>query len=184
MWHNICYNKDDMIILMGLAGSGKSTQGQKLATATGRVWLSTGELIRESGKYDKIINNGSLIDDEEATLIFAKELAKITREGKQAVVDGYPRNEVQARWLADNLKKALEQVIVIEVSKEESLKRLMKRGRADDTEESIRERFEIAERNMDGVCQTLREKGIKITKIHGEGTEDEVFLRLVKAVEA
>lgn len=173
-----------MILLMGLAGSGKSTQGQKLAAATGRVWLSTGQLIRESGKYDKIINSGSLIDDDEATLIFAEALAKITREGKQAVVDGYPRNETQARWLANNLQKAIEQVVIVDVSKEEVTKRLMKRGRADDTEAVIQERFEIAERGMKGVCRILRNKGVKITKINGEGTEDEVFLRLIKATEA
>lgn len=171
-----------MIILMGLAGSGKSTQGQKLAAATGRVWLSTGQLIRESGKYDKIINSGSLIGDDEATLIFAEALAKVTREGKQAVVDGYPRNEKQARWLVDNLSKTLEQVVIVDVPKEELTKRLMKRGRADDTEAAIKERFEIAERGMKGVCRILREKGAKITKINGEGTEDEVFLRLMKAV--
>lgn len=171
-----------MIILMGLAGSGKSTQGQKLAAATGRVWLSTGQLIRESGKYDKIINSGALISDDEATLIFAEALAKVTREGKQAVVDGYPRNEKQARWLVDNLSKTLEQVVIVDVPKEELTKRLMKRGRADDTEEAIQERFEIAERGMKGVCRILREKGAKITKINGEGTEDEVFLRLMKAV--
>lgn len=171
-----------MIILMGLAGSGKSTQGQKLAAATGRVWLSTGQLIRESGKYGKIINKGSLIDDEAATLVFAEELAKITREGKQAVVDGYPRNEAQARWLADNLRKTIEQVVMVDVSKEEVTKRLMKRGRADDNEESIRERFEVADKGLKAVCRVLRNKGVKITKINGEGTEDEVFLRLIKAV--
>lgn len=172
-----------MIILMGLAGSGKSTQGQKLAAATGRVWLSTGQLIRESGKYDKIINKGSLIDDEAATLIFAEELAKITREGKQVVVDGYPRNEVQARWLADNLRKTIEQIVIVDVPKEELVKRLLKRDRADDNEAAIRERFGIIERSMKSICRILRNKGVKITKINGEGTEDEVFLRLIKAVE-
>lgn len=172
-----------MIILMGHAGSGKSTQGQKLAAAMGRVWLSTGELVRASGKYDKIINDGSLIADDEVTLMFAEALAKIAREGKQAIVDGYPRNETQARWLVENLKKALEQVIMIDVPKEELIQRLMKRGRADDTEEAIQERFEIAERGLKKVSQVLRGNGVKVTKINGEGTQDEVFLRLVKAVE-
>lgn len=172
-----------MIILMGLVGSGKSTQGQKLATATGRVWLSTGELVRQSGKYDKIINKGLLINDEDATLMFAEALAKITRDGKQAIVDGYPRNEAQARWLVESLKKAVEQVIVIEVSEDESTKRLLKRGRADDTEKVIRERFKIAEKGLKDVCRVLRNGGIKVTKINGEGTEDEVFLRLIKEVE-
>jgi len=172
-----------MIILMGLAGSGKSTQGQKLAAATGRVWLSTGQLIRESGKYDNIINKGSLIDDEAATLIFAEGMANITREGKQAVVDGYPRNEAQAQWLADNLREAIEQVVIVDVSKEEVTRRLLKRGRADDTEEAIQERFEIAEKGLKAVCRILRDSGVKITRINGEGTEEEVFLRLIKVVE-
>ena len=33
---------------MGLAGSGKSTQGQKLAEATGRTWLSAGQVLRDT----------------------------------------------------------------------------------------------------------------------------------------
>lgn len=173
-----------MIILMGLAGSGKSTQGQKLAAATGRVWLSTGQLIRENGQFDQIINTGALIGDEEATLIFAEALAKVTREGKQAVVDGYPRNVAQAKWLVENLRETLEQVVVVEVSREELVKRMLKRGRADDTEAAIQKRLENAKRDLEAVCATLREKGVKIAKINGEGTEEEVFLRLMKVVDA
>ena len=37
-----------MIILMGLAGSGKSTQGRILAERLGGVWLSAGQVLRET----------------------------------------------------------------------------------------------------------------------------------------
>ena len=47
-----------MIILFGLAGSGKGTQGNALAEIFGWRWVSNGEVIRQSGKFDEIINRG------------------------------------------------------------------------------------------------------------------------------
>ena len=45
-----------MIILFGLAGSGKGTQGKALSEIFGWRWLSVGEAIREHGGYEEIIN--------------------------------------------------------------------------------------------------------------------------------
>ena len=47
-----------MIVLMGMAGSGKGTQGKALSEIFGWRWLSVGEAIRNTGGYEKIINAG------------------------------------------------------------------------------------------------------------------------------
>ena len=92
-----------MIILMGLAGSGKSTQGQKLAAATGRVWLSAGQILRDSGQFDEILSRGELVDDMLTVEIMAQAMARVVREGKNVILDGFPRDKEQASWMAENI---------------------------------------------------------------------------------
>lgn len=173
-----------MIILMGLAGSGKSTQGQMLAEATGRVWLSAGQILRNSGQFEEILNRGELVDDMLTVEIMAKEMAKVIREGGNVVLDGFPRDAEQATWMADNIAEAIEGIVVIEVPKDELLRRLMARGRSDDTEESILQRFAITEQNMGAISQILGAKGIRTVVIDGTGTPEEVFVRLRGAIDA
>lgn len=173
-----------MIILMGLAGSGKSTQGQMLAEATGRVWLSAGQILRNSGQFEEILNRGELVDDMLTVEIMAKEMAKVIREGGNVVLDGFPRDAEQATWMADNIAEAIEGIVVIEVPKDELLRRLMARGRSDDTEESILQRFAITEQNMGAISQILGAKGIRTVVIDGTGTPEEVFARLRGAIDA
>lgn len=171
-----------MIVLMGLAGSGKSTQGRKLAEATGRVWLSAGQILRETGEYDEILKQGKLVDDMLTVKLMAQEMAKVVRSGKDAILDGFPRDIEQAEWIAENIAQVIKIVVRINVPKEELMRRLIIRGRADDTKEVIEERFRITEQNIYSVCEILATKGIKIVDIDGTGTPEEVFARLSSVI--
>lgn len=171
-----------MIILMGLAGSGKSTQGQKLAEATGRVWLSAGQVLRNTGEFDEILKEGKLVDDMLTVKIMAQEMAKIVREGHDAVLDGFPRDIEQAEWMADNIAEVIKIIVRIDVPKDELIKRLLDRGREDDTVEAIKERFKITEQNIYAVCGALALKGVRVVSIDGTGTPEEVFERLTNVV--
>ena len=171
-----------MIVLMGLAGSGKSTQGRKLAEATGRVWLSAGQILRETGEYDEILKQGKLVDDMLTVKLMAQEMAKVVRSGKDAILDGFPRDIEQAEWIAGNIAHVIKIVVRINVPKEELMRRLIIRGRADDTKEVIEERFRITEQNIYSVCEILATKGIKIVDIDGTGTPEEVFARLSSVI--
>lgn len=167
-----------MIILMGLAGSGKSTQGQKLAAATGRVWLSAGQILRDSGQFDEILSRGELVDDMLTVEIMAQAMARVVREGKNVILDGFPRDKEQASWMAENIAEVIEGIIVIDVPKDELLRRLAARGRADDNEETIRQRFAITEQNMGEISRILGAKGAETVLVDGMGTPEEVFERL------
>ena len=171
-----------MIVLMGLAGSGKSTQGRKLAEATGRVWLSAGQILRETGEYDEILKQGKLVDDMLTVKLMAQDMAKVVRSGKDAILDGFPRDIEQAEWIAGNIAQVIKIVVRINVPKEELMRRLIIRGRADDTKEVIEERFRITEQNIYSVCEILATKGIKIVDIDGTGTPEEVFARLSSVI--
>lgn len=173
-----------MIILMGLAGSGKSTQGQMLAEATGRVWLSAGQVLRNTGdpEIKAIQERGELVPDEVTERLMTEGMLQAVREGKDVIIDGFPRDVKQANWIAENLASVMRQVVVIDVPKEELIRRLELRGRADDTREAIEERFRIVEQNICSVCEILKAQGIRIDRIDGTGTPEEVFERLKQVV--
>lgn len=173
-----------MITLFGLAGSGKGTQGKALSEIFGWRWLSVGEAIRETGAYKELIDNGRLIPDEDVIRIMNKQIAKCEDEGFDVVLDGYPRSEIQAKYIVENMADKIDGAIILEVPREELLERLALRGRDDDKErESIERRFEIFEKNIRPILALFESAGIPVERVDGVGKIEEVTARLVKVVE-
>lgn len=172
-----------MIILFGLAGSGKGTQGKALSEIFGWRWLSVGEAIRQAGGYEDIINNGKLIPDEDVIKLMDKQIQKSEDEGFDVILDGYPRDAVQAKYIMDTMADKVDGAIILEVPKDELYDRLALRGRDDDKEkESIDRRFEIFEQNIYSILPLLEAKNIPIERVDGVGAVDEVTDRLVEVV--
>ena len=138
-----------MIILFGLAGSGKGTQGKALSEIFGWRWVSVGDVIRATGEYQNLTNSGKLIPDADVIRLMDKEIKKNEEEGFEMILDGYPRSVEQARYIADNMVDKIDGAIILEVPKEELIERLTLRGRDDDKERgAIEQRFEIFEQNI------------------------------------
>ena len=174
-----------MIILFGMAGSGKGTQGNALAEIFGWKWLSVGQVIRETGGYEEIINRGELISDEDVVRLMSERINRLEQDGFDVILDGYPRNEWQAKWLAENgyLEK-VDLAIILDVPKEELIQRLKLRGRDDDmSEESIRKRFKVFEQNISSMTSILKSNGVAVESVNGVGEIGEVTDRLVDIVE-
>lgn len=134
-----------MIILTGVAGAGKSMQGKILADEHGYAWISTGEILRVlvTGKRRQEMLQGKLLSDEEMITILDKvfELIDPTQE---FILDGFPRTIPQADWLLEQVHAQrfnLTAVINLSASEDVVKKRLIARGRLDDTDEAIAERF-------------------------------------------
>lgn len=172
-----------MIILFGLAGSGKGTQGKALSEIFGWRWLSVGEAIRQTGGYEDIINNGGLIPDEDVIALMDKQIQKSEDEGFDVILDGYPRDKVQAEYIMNTMADKIDGAIILEVPKDELYERLALRGRDDDKEKaSINRRFEIFEQNICSILPLLEAKNIPIERVDGVGSIDEVTARLVNVV--
>ena len=172
-----------MIILFGLAGSGKGTQGRALAEIFGWRWVSVGEAIRQAGGYEEIINAGNLIPDDEVIKIMNNHIRKIELEGYDAFLDGYPRDIVQAEYIVNNMPNKIDGAILLEVPKEELYERLSLRSRDDDKDrESIEKRFGVFEQNIYSILDLFSAHNIPVAKADGTGSIEEVTARLVKIV--
>lgn len=174
-----------MIILMGLAGSGKSTQGKILAERLKGVWLSAGQVLRDTqdASVKAVQREGGLVNDQVTIPLMTQEMAQAIVDGKDIVLDGFPRTKEQAEWAAENIADRVKAMIQIVVPKEELIRRLEMRGREDDqSREAIEERFRIVEDNIIMVERTLGAVGVKMTRVSGEGTPEEVAERIWQVV--
>ena len=172
-----------MIVLFGLAGSGKGTQGKALSELFGWRTLSVGQVIRDTAKYADTINHGNLIPDDDVIALMNTQIEKIEAEGFNIILDGYPRDEYQAKWIMNNMAEKIEGAIILEVPKEELYERLSLRGREDDLDkESIDRRFEIFDQNISAILPLFEEKGIEIRRVNGVGLVEDVTKRLVDVV--
>ena len=176
-----------MIIFFGPAGSGKSTQGRTIADKYGWRWLSVGQVLRDTGRFDEILKRGELVDDETVVKLMNKEIEFAEAEGMEVVLDGYPRDTKQTEIMLasenqqffNNLKAA----IILDVPKEELWKRIEERGREDDTKEVIERRFDIFEQNICSILPLLEQKGVRIEHVDGVGSFEEVTERIIKIIQ-
>lgn len=158
-----------MILLMGVAGAGKSMQGRMLADEHGYAWISTGEILRVlvTGKRRQEMLEGKLLNDIEVVELIDKVFELINTHD-EFVLDGFPRTIPQADWLIRQVKKErfdLTAVINLVASKEAVLQRLTHRGRPDDTEEAIEERFKEYEEVTRPILEHFREEGVTVHDI-------------------
>jgi len=172
-----------MIVFFGPAGAGKSVQGQILAARMGWRWLSAGQLLRDTKDVDLLhtMHEGKMVPHEAITKIMGEAITHAT-DINQLILDGFPRLLQQAEWLIASQPehgRSVALVIVLEVPREELLKRLAIRGRADDTPEAIDERLKIYRQEMYPILNYLTEQNVPIVHIEGTGTVGQVHDRVV-----
>lgn len=173
-----------MIVLFGLAGTGKGTQAKALSEFFGWRTFSVGQVIRDTGKYNDTTNQGGLIPDDDVIKLMTEQIEKATAEGFNIILDGYPRTEYQAQWLMDHMRDDISGAIILEVPKDELYERLELRGREDDkSKDAIDRRFQIFEQNITPIIKLFEQNNIPIEKVDGVGAVEVVTDRLIAVVE-
>jgi adenylate kinase len=186
------------LILFGPPGSGKGTQSEKLILQYGLKHLSTGDLLRSEIAQQtvlgleakKIMDKGQLVPDEVVIGMISTALDN-NPQAKGFLFDGFPRTAAQAEALDELLKvknTSIAVMLALEVSEEELVKRLLKRGetsdRSDDTNEAvIRERISVYHSKTAAVADYYH-KFDKVVMLKGEGSIDDIFGRLCHEIDA
>jgi adenylate kinase len=99
------------LVILGRQGSGKGTQGARLAHHLGLVHLSTGTLLRANveertplgRRVQRYLNQGRLVPDQLVLDLVAQELADEDVVRRGFLLDGFPRTQAQAQGLLDLL---------------------------------------------------------------------------------
>ncbi|MFS2318046.1 adenylate kinase [Maricaulis sp. D1M11] len=185
------------IILFGPPGAGKGTQAKMLIEQRGWVQLSTGDMLRaakaagtELGKrVAAIIDAGELVSDEIVIALIKERLPEAEAAGG-AIFDGFPRTVAQAEALDALLAERgtqVDVVIELKVVDDELIQRLVKRaaeqGRADDTEEVIRNRLKVYYDQTAPLIPYFADQG-KLKEVDGMGSMEEVAAGIAAALDA
>ncbi len=186
-----------IIVLMGAPGSGKGTVSSFLSNKHNFIHISTGDLIRNeiknggdfARKINEITLEGKLVPDEIINEILKKNILERIKENKNIVLDGYPRNAEQAKFLESIAN--VDYVININVDLDIITKRIVGRRtcskcnkiyniyfnkpkndnicdndgtilsqRVDDNEETIKNRISVYKKNAIDLEKYYKEKGI------------------------
>lgn len=183
------------IILLGAPGSGKGTQAKFLVEKYGIPHLSTGDLLRSAiakkttlGLAAKeVMDKGDLVSDD-IVLGMLKERLGESDADSGFILDGFPRNLVQAKMLENLLEELnlkLDYALLIEVNPDEVVARIAKRaeieGRSDDTEEVVRNRLSIYKEQTAPVAEYYKQQDL-VVEIAGTGSIEDVKARIAAAL--
>jgi len=156
--------------------------------------VSTGDMLRaavaeksELGlAASAVMESGGLVSDEIMNGIVAERLAKADISENGVLLDGFPRTADQADTLESilaELGRPLTLALNLEVPVDEVTRRMVARGRSDDTEEAIRRRLELYEEQTAPLRSWFDDRGL-LAAVDGLGSEDQVFGRLQAAIES
>jgi len=140
--------------MFGGPGAGKGTQAHLLSTTLGVPHISSGDLLRLYVRGTELIERGDLLPDDIATETVLRRLEE-PDAARGAILDGFPRTLVQARWLDDWLQQrdgAIRAAVYLDVPREELVARLVSRGQVSRRDD---DRAGVADRRVDVFLEEL-----------------------------
>ena len=175
------------IVMLGGPGSGKSTYTEYLIKHFNITHIYPGGMLRkevekgsEIGQQVKsIIDRGEFVPNQIVLDLITK---KVEQSPQGYVLDGWPRYMQQVEDMEKN-EIGYDYAVFLDVSRDEVMRRLLARGRADDTEEIISNRIELYKKETGPVIEYMRKRpGFLEIKAEG-GTPEETANEIIRKIE-
>ena len=186
------------IVFYGPEGSGKSTQVKLLAEKLHLNILLTGDLVRDAAANDKgiigevcrqVLEKGTYVPNSEMFVLWKWRLKEDDARAGW-IMDGFPRNVEQAKFLDDKIDKygyKVEKVFYLNLGLEEAVRRLVKRAKplhpgsseTGDTPDRIKTRLEMYKEGEKDVLEFYRQKGI-LVEINADQSIEDVHTEIMK----
>lgn len=179
------------LLFIGPPGAGKGTQAGRVADRLGIPHISTGDMFRhhvaagtELGKQVKaIMEAGDYVPDSITVAMLKERIAEDDAAGG-FILDGFPRTIAQVEALDELIgEDGLDKVVLFRVDNDVLVERMLARGRADDNEETIRNRLDVYEEQTAPLIDLYRERGV-LVEVDGVGEIDEITERVLAALGA
>lgn len=177
------------LLFIGPPGAGKGTQAGNVAAKLGIPHVSTGAMFRDHvdrstdlGKQvQAIMEAGDYVPDEITVAMLSDRISQ-PDAANGYILDGFPRTDAQVESLDQLLGDGgLDMVVVFDVDEDELVDRLVARGRADDSRETIRTRFNIYLEQTQPLLDVYDERGLTVS-IDGIGEVEEVTERILSVL--
>ena len=177
------------LLLLGPPGVGKGTQAANVSIALRIVHISTGDMFRRhiaegtplGKRVSRILARGDLVHDALTVEMLTARIA-LSDAADGYILDGFPRTLPQARALDDVIgADALDAAVVLEAPVEVLVERMLARGRADDTEPSVRNRLDVYERDTAPLIGFYQGRHIAL-HVPGTGRIEAITDRILEAL--
>lgn len=185
--------KSFTLVLVGISGSGKGTQAKfLLKRLRGTHYISTGLLLRQFAQKNNpiakrvraILQKGFLTPGWLASFMWMREIIEQVKEGESLLFDGAPRQVYEAELLDEVIawqKRPLPVALHIKIGPKEAEKRLLLRGRGDDTKQAIRHRIKFFYKDVVPMVRYYKNHKRLIT-INGEQSPEKVWRDIKKVL--
>jgi adenylate kinase len=185
------------VLLIGPPGSGKGTQGERLAARLGLEHLAAGDLLRAEVENEtplgrrvaEMMRRGDLVPDAVIiSLLMPRVLAASEHNGY--LLDGFPRTveqAVEARKLAEMADAGPAAVIYLDAPREELVRRILARaeveGRADDNPDTVKNRLHVFDEATHPLVDYYRGRGL-LHVVNADQDEDAVTEDILRALDS
>jgi adenylate kinase len=176
------------LLFVGPPGAGKGTQAQRVAEELGIAHVSTGDMFRAldeatdlGRRVREIMESGAYVPDS-IVIEMLQERISLDDAAGGYILDGFPRTLPQAEALDRFLgEDGLDAVVLFVVDEDEVVGRMMSRGRADDTEETIRTRLEVYREQTAPLIELYDGRGI-VRRVDAMGDIETITRRVLSAL--